>query len=320
MTSSTASAYPVSEANSITPWALWGGIWTLITVVAWARWILSDTLFGPAPILPGDEMASWRLLALRCLEIGSVLIVLRISWVGLLKPWLADRQYGLDAKLLLGGIIGFSADALLNIHELLFAFNSHSFNLGVWTSFMPFYTDGPARYAEALAWGFPMYVYFGVGASYAGCALIAQLRKRYAGISYASALAVTYVVFVISDMVLENIIIRTTQAYMYVKTYESLTLFAGTIYQFPFYESVLSALVCLGFTVIRQSALENPEGLSLVERGAERFDPRIRQLVRTVAVIGATGALFLVAYHLPFNWLGLIGSSVIEPPTYMLPG
>jgi Spirocyclase AveC-like len=306
-------------SRSIFPWAIWGTLWVFIACLAWGKWIVSGELFGPVPILEGDTMAPWRLIALRALELFSVLVLLVITWRSLMQPWLERREFGLDAMLLLGGIIGFSADALLNLHELLFAFNAHSVNLGVWTSFMPFYTDGPSRYAESLLWGFPMYVYFGIGASYAGCGVIAGLRARYPGISNAAAFAVAYMVFVISDCLLENAIIRTTEAYMFTKTYGPLTIFAGSIYQFPLYEALLASVVCLGFTAIRQSALDSADGLSFVERGAAVINPRYRTAVRTVAVIGAAGALFIFGYHLAFNWLGLIGNSIVEMPSYMYP-
>lgn len=305
--------------DTVGAWALWGAIWALIALNAWARWIMSDTLFGPVPIQPGDTIEPGRLLALRGLEVISTLVVVQCVWMCTLKPWLHERKFGLDGMLLLGGVIGFSADSLLNLHHFLFAFNAHSVNLGVWTAFMPFYTGGPARYAESLLWGFPMYVYFGITASMAGCAIIKKLRQYYPDISNASAFALAYLVFIAADFLLENAIIRSTDAYMFTKTYGPLTVFAGSIYQFPFYESLCAGAVSLGFTVIRQSALDDPDGLSMVERGALRLPPRYRTPARTLAVVGACGALFILAYHLPFNWLGVVGTSVIQPPSYMLP-
>ena len=316
---SAANSSAPTRTDNVKAWALWGAIWTLIAVNAWMRWIMSDK-FGPAPIMPGDIIEPSRLMALRALEVVSTLVVLQCVWQCAIKPWMKERKFGLDGMLLLGGVIGFSADSLLNVHQLLFAFNAHSINLGVWTSFMPFYTGGPSRYAESLLWGFPMYVYFGITASYVGCAVIKALRQRFPDITNASALAITYLVFIVGDFVLENAIIRTTHAYMFTKTYEPLTVFAGSIYQFPLYEAFCAGGVSLGFTMLRQSALDDPNGLSMVERGAMRLDPRYRTWARTLAVVGACGALFICVYHLPFNWLGIVGTSVIQPPSYLLPG
>jgi Spirocyclase AveC-like len=306
--------------GSVIAWAAFGVCWSAVALNAWLRWMSSEALFGPAAILAGDHIEPARLIALRGLELISTLLVVHITWIGLLRPWLRDRRLDLDGMLLLGGVIGFSADCMLNLHELLFAFNAHSVNLGAWTSFLPFYTDGPARYAESLLWGFPMYVYFGIGASYAGCAIIGRLRARHPRISNAAAFSIAYVVFVGADFALENAIIRATHAYVFVKTWEPLTVFAGSMYQFPIYESLLASLVCLGFTAIRQSARDAASGLSFVERGASELPMRWRTPVRTLAVIGACGALFIFGYHLPFNWLGLIGTSVVDIPSYLMPG
>ena len=313
------SASVASRHDSVVPWAIWGAIWTLIALNAWVRWIMSDTHFGPVPIQPGDVMDSGKLIALRVLEAISTFVVLQCVYQCAWKPWRRDGKVGLDAMLLLGGVIGFSADSMLNLHDLLFAFNSHSVNLGVWTAFMPFYTGGPAIYGESLLWGFPMYVYFGITASLAGCAIIGKLRARFPNITNASAYAITYVAFCVGDFILENTIIRTTDAYMFTKTYEPLTVFAGTMHQFPLYESFCAAAVSLGFTIMRQSALDSPDGLSIVERGASRLSPGLRQPMRTMAVVGACGALFILAYHLPFNWLGVIGESTFDIPSYMMP-
>jgi len=307
------------RTDNVKAWALWGAIWSLIAINAWMRWIMSDK-FGPAPIMPGDVIDPTRLMALRALEVISTLVVIQCVWHCAIKPWVKERRITLEGRLLLGGIIGFSADSLLNLHQLLFAFNAHSINLGVWTSFMPFYTGGPSRYAESLLWGFPMYVYFGITASYAGCAVIKKLRHNFPDITNASALAITYLVFIVGDFVLENAIIRTTDAYMFTKTYGPLTVFEGSMYQFPMYEAFCAGGVSLGFTLLRQSALDDPNGLSMVERGAMRLDPRYRTWARTLAVVGACGALFICVYHLPFNWLGVVGTSVIQPPSYLLPG
>lgn len=309
----------LARQDTVVAWALWGAIWVVIAVNAIGRWIVSEN-FGPAPILPGDTMEATRLVGLRLLEVISTFVVLQCFWQWGVKPWMRERKVTLEALLLLGGFIGFTADAMLNLHELIFAFNAHSINLGVWTAFLPFYTGGPAHYAESLLWGLPMYIYFGVSASLAGCAIVARVRQRLPNITNAGAFAIAYLCFVVADFLLENFIIRTTHAYMFVKTYEPLTLFAGTIYQFPLYESFCAAGVSLGFTMIRQSALDSADGLSFVERGALRLPRQWQVPVRALAVIGACAFLFLFVYHLPFNWLCTIGESVSAPPSYMLPG
>jgi Spirocyclase AveC-like len=310
---------PASRHHTVASWAIFGVIWVAISLNALIQWVMSDN-FGPAPILPGDTLPPAKLIGLRILEVVSTLVVLQCLWQHGLKPWMAERRMTLEGMLLVGGIVGFTADAMLNLHHFLFAFNAHSVNLGVWTAFLPFYTGGPAHYAESLLWGFPMYVYFGITASLAGCAVIRFLRKQSPDITNARAFFLTYIIFCVGDFILENTIIRTTDAYMFIETYGPLTVFAGTDHQFPLYESFCAAAVSLAFTMLRQSALDDPNGVSFVERGAMSL-PHIWQIpIRLLAVVGATGVFFICLYHIPFNWLSIIGDSVIAPPSYMLPG
>jgi hypothetical protein len=42
--------------------------------------------------------------------------------------------------------------------------------------------------------------------------------------------------------------------------------------------------------------------------------------VRTLAVIGFCCAATILVYHLPFNWLGVVGASAADLPSYLLPG
>ena len=64
------------------------------------------------------------------------------------------------------------------------------------------------------------------------------------------------------DFVVENVVIRTTHAYAFAKTYEPLTLWAGEVHQFPIYESLLVAFVGCVFTWARMEAEERPAGQS----------------------------------------------------------
>src|SRR5581483_10025453 len=122
------------------------------------------------------------------------------------------------------------------------------------------------------------------------------------------------------DFAVENAIIRLSDAYAFTKTPSALTLFAGSQYQFPIYESVLVGLCGISFTALRLSALESPDGVSFVERGIARFRPQLRTTVRWLAVIGYAFAVFLLCYHLPYQFFGLTGHSLARLPTYMLPG
>ena len=83
---------------------------------------------------------------------------------------------------------------------------------------------------------------------------------------------------------------------------------------------VLVGLLGTAFALLRQSAIDAPDGLSFVERGIERYPARFRGLIRGLAVTGFSIATLLFVYHLPFSWFGFCGDSLASLPSYMRPG
>ncbi|NKQ54237.1 spirocyclase AveC family protein [Amycolatopsis sp. K13G38] len=305
--------------RAVVVWAVVGVLWLVVCGRALAGWVTSPE-FSPAPVLGPDTLPGHSLVALRVLEVLSVTVLAICAWFLVVKPWRRGRL-GLDAFLMLGGVFGFVADASLNLYTYLFAWNAHSVNLGVWGRWMPFHHPGAAtRYAEALLWGLPMYVYFCAGLGYVGVRAAVALRRRFPHVSTASLLALLGVGDFVFDLVVENVIIRTTDAYAFARTQGGLTLWAGSQYQFPLYESVAVAFVSLAFTAVRLSAVDAPDGLSFIERGAEHLPRVLRLPARALAGVGFCAVVLVMLYHLPFNWLGITGDSMAHLPSYMLPG
>jgi len=301
-------------------WALVGLVLATIALTTWIRWVLSGEEFGAVPILGPDEFPTWREVALRVTEVLSIVEMGVLIWFVAIRPLRRDGRLGLDAKITAGCLLGCVSDGFLNGQEYLFAWNQHSVDLGSWSSFLPFASpDHQSRYAEALLWGTPMYTYFCIGVGFAGVAVVRRLRARRPDISNAAALSVVFVGACVFDLVMENAIIRLDHAYAFVKTPESITLWAGSQYQFPLYEMLGVAGLGVFFTYLRLSAFDSADGLSWPERGIARLHPGLRGPARWFAVIGASMAALIVIYHVPFQLFGLMGDSLAPLPSYMLP-
>ena len=159
----------------------------------------------------------------------------------------------------------------------------------------------------------------------AGVAIVAchhanKVRRRWPSISKVTLFAGIFVFEFLFDFIVENVVIRTTHAYAFAKTYEPLTLWAGEVHQFPIYESILVAGVGCVFTWMRLEAGDHPDGLSPIEGGLRFWRPSLQPWVRNFAVLGFCMVTLVFVYHLPFNWLGLIGNSMADLPSYLLPG
>jgi Spirocyclase AveC-like len=309
-----------ARTGGATVWSAIAAVWLVIAVQALVRWVFSSD-FGPAPLIGPDRMPMWNLGGLRVFEGLSVALLLALTWFYVIVPLRRTARLSLDGKFVIGGLAAFVADAFLNSYTYLFAWNGHNVNLGVWTAYLPFHNPAASsRYAESLLWGPPMYVYFCAGVAIVGCSAYFALRSRWPHLSNVSLLAIVFVGEFVFDFVVENLAIRLTHGYAYAQTYGPLTLWAGSQFQFPLYESFLVAALGLFYTWMRLQAVQSADGLSPVERGFERWRPGLQPAVRTLAVIGFCSAATILIYHLPFNWLGVIGASTANLPSYLLPG
>jgi hypothetical protein len=155
------------------------------------------------------------------------------------------------------------------------------------------------------------------GFAYLGCALIRRLRRSYPNVSNSMALGCVFVLFLVLDGMIETFAIPISHAYAFAKTYGPITLFAGKMYQFPINEAMSVAALALGCTILAQSAHDDPNGVSFIEHGYQRFRPGLQTPVRVLAFIAAVSAIILFLYHIPLNWFGVIGDSVAALPSYM---
>jgi len=313
-------AIPVPKERAVVVWAMIGLVWLAVCAVALGKWFTSDALFGPVSVPGPDVMPHRSLVGLRAVEVISTGVLGLAIWFLAVRPFRASRRVSVDALLILGGLAAFVMDGWLNLYGFLFAFNANSVNLGVWTAYLPFrHADAPARYAEALLWGLPMYVYFCSALGAVGSRWLHRLRRRFPTLSFTSLLAILYVGFFAFDFVVENAIIRTSEAYSFVQTERGLTLWPGSQFQFPVYECVLVAFVAMAFTAARYSADVAADGLAFYERGTQHLPAWSRLPVRAVAAVGYCAVVLFVCYHLPFNWISIGGDSIADLPSYLLP-
>ncbi|KAF2186201.1 hypothetical protein K469DRAFT_687205 [Zopfia rhizophila CBS 207.26] len=326
-----ADGHEYTHEGTASAFAAFGVIWTIVALQAFIRWVVSPTEFRPAPLLDPDHIETWRLVCLRIFEALSVSVLAVHLWFCVLVPLFPvlkhfrkteERgRFSLDGRHVVGGLLAVFADGFLNCYQYIFMWNAHSINLGVWAKFLPFHNhEASSRYAESLLWGPPMYIYFCAGFGIIGCGFASHIRNQFPHLTNAGVFTIVWVIEFILDFIIENLAIRITHGYGFAKTYGPLTLFPGKVYQFPIYESVFVASLGCVFTAMRLKAYGSPHGLSPIEKGYWNWPRRIQGLVRTFAIIGFCAAAVLMFYHLPLNWLGIIGDCHANMPSYMKAG
>lgn len=304
--------------GTVAVWALLGLLWLGFSAWAYGHWIVASGDFKPAPILGPDHYGSGYLIALRVVEVLSIALAGVTIWVFLVKPLRATGRLTLDGMLVIGSLAACTIDPMINYFHYTFAWNAHALNLGSWLGSFPLHS-GPSHYGEGLVWFVPQYLYLGIGLGAIGGRIVAWLRARYPGISNAAALGTAFVTLFLLDIVIEQLFLR-LGIYAFPRTWSALTLFAGSRYQFPIYESVFVGLYALGFLAVRLSALDDPSGVSFIERGADRWRPQLRTAVRTLAACGFCALWAAAAYFIPWSWMSNTADSVVTPPSYMAPG
>lgn len=307
-----------SRRGAVSLWALIGVVWLLFVGQAWTRWFMSDTQFGPAPIQGPDTFDGAALTLLRVIEVISLLIAAATIWVFLLKPLVAERRLSLDGMIVIGSLLASGIDPLINYFHYTFAWNAHALNAGSWLAFFPLH-QGPTRYAEGVAWFVPQYLYLGIGLAAIECRIILALRKRYPAIPNIRSFPIAFAAVFLIDIVIEQVFIR-SRVYAFPRTWEAFTLFAGTPYQFPVYESVFVGIYAAGFTYLRMSAYDSPGGTPFLHRGISRWSAGLRTPVMVLSTIGFCAAWAALAYFIPWSWMSVNPDSLITPPSFMLPG
>ncbi|WBP95844.1 spirocyclase AveC family protein [Mycolicibacterium neoaurum] len=314
-----AAAADRGRSGAVTVWAAIGVVWLVFIGQVMIRWVTGDDgSFGPAVVLGPDEMATWRLIAMRTIEASSVVIMMAMAWICLVRPWRETGTIGLDGKLYIAATLAAPIDPLINYFHWTFAWNANAINWGSWGHLFPL-SNAP-HYAEGLVWFIPQYVYLGLGFAMIECAVILTLRRYYPSISNVRAFGVAAILTFLLDITVEYLFIL-TEIYGYPRTLGALTLFAGSPYQFPIYESLFVTAYATGFTLVRMSAYDDPEGLSFLERGIHRIRPSARFVTSLLACIGFCAVWAALSYFLPWSWLSVnVDSDVTHLlPSYLLP-
>lgn len=300
---------------AILVWGSIGAAWLVMALSGWARWILSDD-FTRAP-LGGDRISDLHLFWIRVIDWGSAAFGLALAWLAVARPLLRKQGFTPDGMIFLACAVSFFIDPVINQFEYTFAWNAHAFNRGSWSAYVPLH-GGPTDFGEGIAWAWAQYLYMGFGAAVLGCWIVCRLRQRYTGISNLAAFGALFALYFAADSVLENLFIR-AEVYSYARTWRVFTLWDGTQYQWPLYESVCVAAFAVGWAYFRMSWQERSQ--PFVAGGIERLavGARTRRALTFLAVVGFGCVWAFVTYFGPWSWLSVNADSIAKLPSYMLP-
>ncbi len=300
-----------SSARPVLFWALTGLLFSCFSAYVLGAWLLSADAFVAVPITDADAMPARTLSWLRGLEGLSLVVALAGLYAYLIKPWLRTGHAPMAGLLLVGALITYVLDTTVNFSDYHMAWNKHSFNRGTWAAFFPGHT-GPTQYAEAWLWGPPMYMYFGVVLAAIQLQVFDRVRLHMGAVGAALLAFTAAFVF---DLVAESAIIQLTHAYAWPYTVGGLSLWVGTQFQFPLYESLLVAIYASMYSALIYSG--RGKKLPWIERGSEAFAGPVKLLIRLFAATGFA-ALCTAIYFGGFYLFSQFSDSQVVMPAYLM--
>ena len=302
------------RSNAIVYWALAGLVCCVFSASVFGQWILSDTHFSTVPITAADAVSDAQILRIRIVEILSSLVALAALGFYCLRPVLQGKSIPMEGLLLFGAIVSYVLDTSINYFDYYMAWNKHGINWGTWGAFFPGHT-GPTNYAESLFWGVPMYLYFGVALASIQLFVVKHLR-RVVNCGFMVALLCSFPVVFLFDLVAESTIIR-TGAYSFPNTIGALTVWKGSQFQFPLYESFMVGIYVSMYSLLMH--YRDANGLTIIERGVGRFNAGLHFPLRFFAAC-AFSMLCTAVYFGGFNLFAMFSDNLITLPEYMMYG
>ncbi|WP_068269986.1 spirocyclase AveC family protein [Aldersonia kunmingensis] len=284
-------------------WAAFGAAVLALQVYVWIRWVTGPYFTsvdpGPTPV-PG-----YMKTILTMWTAGIVLIFPIGIWWFIVRPWVRERRITLDGMLIASMGLMFFQDPLLNFFNTWCTYNTWMWNRGAWTPYIPGWSspDEPgAQVVEPLLMNAPGYAVGVLLCTIAGCWFMRKVKGRWPGISNLQLIGVTFVYAFFFDLVMEGFVLMPIGLYTFPGSIQSLSINAGTYYQWPVYEGLMWGGAQTAFCCLRY--FTDDRGRTVVERGLDNIRGGVvkQQFIRFLAIFGACSAIFLCFYNIPVQF------------------
>ena len=297
---------PESASKPVRAWAIAGGAILAFQLYVWIRW-MTGPYFKRVPAGPSDPptlmkvvLLTWTAVIVLGLPVGIYYFIVR--------PWRRERRITLDGMLLVACGLLFFQDPLLNYFSTWSTYNSWMFNRGSWVQNIPgwvSYGEPGRMMAEPLLMNAPGYSYGVLLCTILGCWVMRRAKSRWPNISNAGLIGVLIVWTFFFDLVMEGLFLMPMGLYIYPGAIKSLSINAGTYYQWPVYEGLMWGGVQAGLCALRY--FTDDRGRTFVERGLERVQGGFakQQLTRFLAIFAACSMFFFVFYNIPAQWFAM---------------
>jgi hypothetical protein len=296
------------KPRTVQIFAVIGGAILLLQLYVWGRWI-TGPYFQRVPSGPNDPPMYMKIPLTANAIIVCVGLPIAIWWF-LIRPWRRERRITLDGMLFGSTALMVFQDPLLNWFNTWCTYNTWLWNRGSWTPYIPGWVspDSPGRQVpEPILVNAPGYAAGVLMLTIAGCAIMRKVKTRWPNTSMLRLVAITFAGAFVFDFVMEGLVLLPLGLYTYPGAIRSLSINAGTYYQWPVYEGLMwgavqSALCCLRF-------FTDDRGRTIVERGLDDVRGGVvgQRIARFLAVFAAVSLSFFLLFNVPIQFFAMHG-------------
>ncbi|GAA0627743.1 spirocyclase AveC family protein [Sporichthya brevicatena] len=298
------------------PVLVWAGVGLVLLIViaqALVRWVTGDGFRGADP--GPDSYDGTRSLGAHALEWGLFLSALVVIWHFGVRSVRRERRLTFDGMLVVAACLSGFWEACTSYVAPAHAYNAHLINLGSWAQYIPgWHAANGEAVVTPLVLVFGMYIWFVAGFPILGCWLIRRLRDLRPRLSTLSAFSLFFLFGAALTAGFEQLILH-SQVYVYPEVPHAISLWDGTLHQYPLLSAVGGGGVLTMITALRYTA---QDGDALALRGSEHLSARLRPVVSTVAVVGFTHLAVIACWMIPFNlFVGVEADTSVNVPSYL---
>lgn len=305
----------VKTIRPVLVWSAIGAVCVAVAAYVYTSWIVSG---NATPVDPGpDAIPSGTRLAIIVFQIACPALAL-VAIVYVVRKSLRERQLCVEAAIVIGSAIAWWHDPLINWLQPALFYNAGLVNFGNWTENIPGWLcpDGRLMAEPVLMIGM-IYIWMPLTMGMIARWAMGRARRRWPTLGPVRTFCFGWLAVFVIEFPLEIFAVHHGLV-GYPASVPGLTLWAGETVQLPLYGPILWSLVLTSSGALM--FFRNAAGQIRVEGGVETLGwarPRVKSLLRVLAVTGYLHVVAIGVYDVPVNFAGLYAGPTETYPTYL---